>query len=132
MNKKFLLLFYSLVLLLSPLLSMAALPPDNWVTRFINNLLSMVIWPVFIGLVVAMFIYAGILFLTSAGDENKMKKARMAVVFAVVGIIVGILGYKAVATIQNLIPSPGQSCIDDEDCPPGQSCWDDNICYDNP
>ncbi len=77
---------------------------DNWVVTIVNNLLSMVVWPVFLGVIVIMFIWAGILYLTARGDPEKFKKANLAVVFAVIGIIVAILGYKAYATLRAIIP----------------------------
>jgi hypothetical protein len=62
-----------------------------------------IMWPVFTGLAVIMFIYAGILFITANGDPGKIDTAKKAVVWGVVGIIVGILGYSVVGIIKQAI-----------------------------
>lgn len=102
MNKK-IILTSIVTLLLTPVMVLAA--ADSWLVTIINNLLNMVVWPVFLGLIVIMFIWAGILYLTARGDPEKFKKANLAVVFAIIGIIVAILGYKAYATLRVIIPT---------------------------
>jgi len=73
------------------------------ITTIINNVLSMVVWPVFVGAVVIMFIYAGFLFVSSEGDPTKITKAKMAVIWATVGIVVGILAYSAENIIKTIL-----------------------------
>jgi len=63
----------------------------------------MVVWPIFVGAVVIMVIYAGFLFLTSAGDPTKLTKAKMATVWAIVGIAVGILAFSAMDLIKKVL-----------------------------
>ena len=69
----------------------------------INNVLSMVVWPTFVGAVVIMLIYAGFLFLSSAGDPTKLTNARTAVLWAIVGIAVGILAYSVTGIIKTVL-----------------------------
>jgi len=69
----------------------------------INNVLSMVVWPTFVGAVVVMTIYAGFLFLSSAGDPTKLSKAKMAVLWTVVGIITGVLAYSALNILKKVL-----------------------------
>ena len=109
MNKK---IIASVITLLAA--PMVALAQQNFVVIVINNLLTKVVWPVFVGLVIIMFIWAGILYLTARGDPEKFKKANLAVIFAIVGIIVAILGYRIVATVRSFIPV---SCTWSTDCP---------------
>ena len=45
---------------------------------------------------VIMVIYAGILYITAAGDAGKLAKAKTAIVWAVVGLVVVILSYAIV------------------------------------
>lgn len=113
MNKK--LIASAVALLVMPMVALAA---ENFVVTVINNFLTMVIWPIFLGLVIIMFIWAGILYLTARGDPEKFKKANLAVVFAIVGIIVAILGYRIVATLRNIIPDSGGAvaCTTSADC----------------
>lgn len=49
---------------------------------------------------VIMFIYAGFMYMTAAGDESKITKAKNAMTYAIVGIVVAVLGFVVVATVQ--------------------------------
>jgi hypothetical protein len=69
----------------------------------LDNIRSWIIWPVFAGSAVIMFLYAGILFVTSAGDPSKITKAKTAVIWAVIGIAVGLLAYVAVGWIRFIV-----------------------------
>ena len=107
MNRKLISLFFLSVLLLLPVVALAASPqlcnqtdPGTWFTCIINNLLNVVVWPVFVGLVLVMFVWAGILFLTARGDPNKIDAARRALIWAVVGIIIGLIAFSAVTIIK--------------------------------
>lgn len=51
------------------------------------------IWPVFIGLAILMFLLAGVYFLTAQGDPGKLKEARSALIWGIVGVVVGILSF---------------------------------------
>lgn len=75
----------------------------NDVSTIMDNILSMVMWPLFAGIVVIMFLYAGIMFLTANGDPGKLGKARQAVIWAVVGIVVGLIGYSAVSFVKTIL-----------------------------
>lgn len=75
----------------------------NDIDVIINNVLNMVMWPLFSGIVVIIFLYAGIMFLTASGDPTKIDKAKKAVIWGVVGIAVGILGYSAVSFIKMVL-----------------------------
>jgi len=63
----------------------------------------MVLWPIFGGLVIVMFIYAGILFVTAQGDPSKISTARKAVLWAVVGIIVAFVAFSAVKLMREIL-----------------------------
>ncbi|MDO8530088.1 MAG: hypothetical protein Q7S10_01650 [bacterium] len=98
MNKK--LAIISLFLLAVPTLSLAvqydattapSLPytiSDFWqiITRVLNF-----IWPVFVGMAIIMFFISAFLFLTSAGDPGKLRGARDSLIWATVGMILGIM-----------------------------------------
>jgi len=49
------------------------------------------------------FVIAGLLYLTAAGDENRIKSAKSAMVFAIVGIVVGLVGYIVLGQIMTLL-----------------------------
>ncbi len=50
-----------------------------------------------------MIIIAGFLFLTAHGDTTKISSAKKALVWAVIGIFVGILAFSAPTLINNII-----------------------------
>jgi len=66
--------------------------------------MSKVVWPLFIGLVVIMCVWAGVLFLTAKGDTVKLKSAQSMVIWIVVGVTVGLLSYSLIDFIRGLIP----------------------------
>ncbi len=91
--------------------------PGAWITTILNNFLRIVVWPVFIGVSVIMIIWAGFLYVTAAGDPSKIQTAKKALIFAVIGIVVGILAFSAVTIITNIIAPPsgtnsGLTCYD--------------------
>lgn len=59
------------------------------------------IWPIFIGFAIIMLLLAGFLFLTAQGEPSKVKEARFAVIWGVVGIIVGILAFSIPFIVRN-------------------------------
>ena len=73
------------------------------IIAIIENLEKTVVWPIFLGLVVIMFIWAGILFVTAQGDPAKISQAKKAVIWAVVGVIVAFLAFSAVGIITKIL-----------------------------
>ena len=102
MNKKIAFISALLGFLVTPLM-VFAIDPNTWVLGIIQRLLGMVVWPVFVGAVIIMFIYAGFMFLTAHGEPAKIKSAREAVVWALVGIVVAIFAYSAVTFVRNIV-----------------------------
>lgn len=66
--------------------------------RLLNWLLS-----IFGALAVISFIIAGILYLTAQGDYKNIERAKKAVVAGITGLVVGLLGYTVVLTIDKLL-----------------------------
>ncbi len=57
--------------------------------------------------IAALFIiYAAFLYLTSGGDEEKVKKARQWIVYAVIAIIIAFLARAIVAIVRQLLQVP--------------------------
>lgn len=75
----------------------------QWFKNIITNLLNIVVWPIFIAASIIMFIWAGILFITAQGDPGKIAEARKAVIWAIIGIVVGLLGYIAVGLLRGAL-----------------------------
>ena len=54
-------------------------------------------------LAVLMFVWAGILFVTSAGNEERLGKAKKAMLWAVIGVAVSLAGAGLVLVVRNVI-----------------------------
>jgi hypothetical protein len=111
MNKKISYLFV-LILLASPLSVFAQIARPIYPTAPITDFWCLIvaiinfIWPIFAGIAILIFIYVGLMFLTARGEPGKVKTAREAVIWGVVGIIVALLAYALVLTVTNLV-APG-------------------------
>lgn len=113
MKKTLSTLLASLVLMLAPVAVFAvncpvgdqpgALAGGAWFNCVISNFLNIVVWPVFITASIIMFIIAGFHFLTAQGEPEKINKARHAVLWAVIGIAVALIGYVAVGVIRGTL-----------------------------
>lgn len=68
------------------------------VPQVINNA-STILLTLIGAFTVAMFIYAGFLFITAQGDVLKTDKAKSALRFAVIGLIVGVSAFAIVRTV---------------------------------
>ena len=105
MNKK-LAILSSIALLALPFAALAAATdPADWVIGVIQRVINIILWPLFIGLIVIMSIWAGILYLTARGEPGKIQTANKMMIFILIGIAVVILGYGAYETIKQLIPT---------------------------
>ena len=65
---------------------------------FLQNL-ETAVWVIFAAIVVICFVIAGILFLVSDGDPEKVHKARSALIWGVAGVVVGIVAYSILAIV---------------------------------
>jgi len=94
-------------------------PFGNGITtlpEFIETLTNNVILPVGSVIVVIMIIYAGFLFVTAQGNENKITDAKRAFMYAVIGALI-LLGSWVIA---NSIR--GTICLLYDDPPAGLEC----------
>jgi hypothetical protein len=57
-----------------------------------------------------MILVSGILYLTSAGNPEKVGTAKKALFYAIAGLAVGLAGTAIVATIKSIIGAAGGSC----------------------
>ncbi len=73
-------------------------PIADVLMRFLNWLLS-----IFGILAVISFIVAGILYLTAQGEYRNIERAKKAVTAGIVGLVIGLLGYTIVLTIDKLL-----------------------------
>lgn len=61
------------------------------------------LWVLFVGIAIACFLLAGVTFLTANGAPEKINTAKMAVLWGVVGVVVGIISYSIVLIVGSLI-----------------------------
>jgi len=96
-----------LTVLLVPMLALAQEEPpaagDLWVI-----IASVTNWfyGIFLALAVIMVIYAGVMFLTAGGDAEKITKARNALMYAVIGVVVALLARSIVPIAKALLGLP--------------------------
>ncbi len=67
------------------------------------NAIKRPVWVVFGLVALISFIVAGILFLTAAGNPEKITQARTAFLWGIVGIVVGIIAYSIVTIIEQAL-----------------------------
>lgn len=104
MNKKALSLILLPVVLFLPLVAFAQLHsygPSVSISYLLDRLLGN-LWILFAGFAVIMFLYAGVMFLTAEGDATKLKTARAAFLWGLIGVLVGIISYSIISVVGNL------------------------------
>jgi hypothetical protein len=74
-------------------------------------------------LCVIMIIYGGISYVMSASDSNKIKKARDTIVYAVVGLIVAILGFALVNWVVGSLSGGSSAAPTEAECQKKGSKW---------
>lgn len=57
----------------------------------------------FLGVAVVCFIIAGILFMTSQGDPDKLKLARSAALWGVAGVVIGVIAPTIIQFVKSFI-----------------------------
>lgn len=72
------------------------------VAALINKAIGFVLSFVF-GLSVLMIVVAGVMYIISAGDDAKVENAKKWLTYAVVGLIVALLGYAIVYAVSNFL-----------------------------
>ncbi len=84
-------------------------PLKGGVTDFSSlvKIIAQWIFNLAIPIAVAMIVYAGILFLTSAGDTSKVTKARQVLMYAVVGLAIILIGSGFITLIQSILELGG-------------------------
>src|SRR5262245_50299630 len=81
----------------------------TWFNTVSANIMNMVVWPLFLAVVVIMFIWAGALFLLAHGDPEKLTGARNTLLYAIVGIVVFILSFSVMQIIARVTSNQPQS-----------------------
>jgi hypothetical protein len=109
MNKKIIASSILAALLVLPAITLADINPGaspgsfgGSVVVIINAILNF-IWPIFVGFAVIMFIVAAFLFLSANGDPGKIGTARQAVLWGIVGVVIGVLAFSIPFVVRNTL-----------------------------
>jgi hypothetical protein len=94
---KKILLSFLLVALVFPVVASAAaytspLPTSLDLLDMIGKIANWLFW-ILLAISIVFIVYAGILFVTAAGNTEQVEKARHIILYAVIGIIVAMLAY---------------------------------------
>ena len=68
------------------------------------DLIFSILWPITVAFFIIMFILAAFLFATAQGDAEKIKSARSAVIWGIVGVFVALIAFSIVFIVRNLLP----------------------------
>lgn len=76
--------------------------PNNIISTFLTLL-------ILIGIVASLFflLYGGILWITSGGDKQKLDRARHAITYSIVGLVIIVLAFTIVNLIGTLLGHEG-------------------------
>ncbi len=68
------------------------LPTDADLIDMIANIANMLFW-ILLAVSIVFIVYAGVLFVTAAGNAEQVEKARGIILYAIIGIVVAIIAY---------------------------------------
>ena len=104
--KKIILVLTLLAVLTMPVMALAQIstapPTINTDLEGLGGKIVSAVWIVFTVIVIIMFVIAGILFLTAQGSPEKVATARLAFLWGVVGVVVGILAYTMITVVTSI------------------------------
>lgn len=83
---------------------------SNSVASILTTILNWLLY-LLTAIAVIGFVVSGILYITAAGDEGKVEKAKNFMTYSIIGIIVALIGLVVVRTISNIIATSGSSAI---------------------
>ncbi len=76
--------------------------PSGTITDIIGNIMKWLLAILgFLGIIG--FVIAGILYLTAAGDEDQIGKAKNAMMYSIIGVIVALLGFVVLQAVQAML-----------------------------
>ena len=80
--------------------------PKGTITEIVFNLAAWLL--ILLGSIAVIgFVISGILYLTASGDEERMEKAKKGMIYSVIGVIVGLLGYVVVQAVDSWLDVTG-------------------------
>lgn len=82
---------------------------NNTVSQLLSTIINTVLLPIGAIVAVMAFIWAGFLFVTAQGDPGKLKTAKAALLYTVIGTAILLGSVALAAVIKNTITAIGQS-----------------------
>lgn len=80
--------------------------PGGTITEIIFNVMNWIL--VLVGIIgIIGFVIAGILYLTSAGDDSRAGTAKQAMTYCIIGIIVALMGYVIIQAADSMLRAQG-------------------------
>lgn len=107
--KKIALTFIALAAVALPVLASAQIanlgdrPSISLNLTGLGNKIANAAWVIFTIIAVVMFVIAGIMFLTAAGNADKIAQARQAFLWGVAGIVVAIIAFTIITIVQSAL-----------------------------
>ena len=107
MNKKSI-FSLALTMVLFPVACLAlVLPPDQSGTISIvgifDNIFLFIFWPIVVTVIIVVFVFAGLKFLTARGDPSKLGEARKTFIWGIVGVAVIMLSLSIIYIVRAII-----------------------------
>lgn len=81
--------------------------PQGGIAGIITNLLNWLLL-VFGFIAIIGFVISGILYLTAAGDEDQQKKAKRAMFYSIIGVVVGLVGLVIIQQVDAFLNAKSQ------------------------
>ena len=89
-----------------PLIAAAQQPITSFTLQSITTILEYIktwLFGILLILGVIMMLYAAFLYMTAAGDEEKVGKAKKALLYGLIGIGIALLSYAAISFVTSII-----------------------------
>lgn len=99
--KKIIIVLTLLAVLAAPALALAQPRGDIGSVDELSEKIKVLVWSIFTIIALICFVVAGVLFMTAAGNPEKIAAARNAFLWGVAGVVVGILAYSIVAIVES-------------------------------
>ena len=76
--------------------------PEGTLTEIASNILSWIL-EIFAILGIVGFVISGIIYLVSTGDETAISRAKQAMLYSILGVIVGLSGYLIMQAVDTML-----------------------------
>lgn len=86
----------------------AATLPGGTITNIATSIMKWLLIIVGI-LAIVGFVISGILYLTAAGDEDQIAKAKRAMIYSIIGVIVALLGVVIITAVNSMLGGASDS-----------------------